>query len=137
MGVLPPPIGLDLPPDEGLRPTPVAHLLAPAALLARLPIDHTVAPVATTGGEDAARRVLTAFIEHRLRHYAVRRNDPDADGTSGLSPYLHFGHLSTHEVFSGMTAERWTTRKLSSRAGGKRDGWWWRHRTPRRSSTSS
>jgi deoxyribodipyrimidine photo-lyase len=42
-----------------------------------------------------------------------------------LSPYLHFGHISAHEVFSAvMTAERWTTRRLAVRGGGAREGWW-------------
>ena len=122
---LPPPVRLDLPPDERLQPTPVDHLQAPSTLLAGLPIDHGVAAVATPGGAEAARRALGEFVEHRLRHYATRRNDPDAAGTSGLSPYVHFGHIGAHEVFQAvMTADRWTTRKLSPRGGGKREGWW-------------
>lgn len=93
--------------------------------LARLPIDHAVQPVATVGGEAAGRRRLTSFVKSQLPRYAPEHNHPDADCTSRLSPYLHFGHISAHEVFSSlMTAERWTTRKLAARGGGARDGWW-------------
>jgi deoxyribodipyrimidine photo-lyase len=33
-----------------------------------------------------------------LPRYAEERSDPNADATSGLSPYLHFGNLSPAEV---------------------------------------
>ncbi len=49
-------------------------------------------------GERAARRRLFDFIEQRLLHYPVRRNDPSTDGQSGLSPYLHFGHISAQRI---------------------------------------
>jgi deoxyribodipyrimidine photo-lyase len=100
-------------------------LLDRRSALGALPIDHTVPPVATRGGEAAARRRLAAFIEHDLRHYGRDHHHPDANGTSRLSPYLHFGHIGPHEVFSAvMTSERWTTRRLSPRGGGAREGWW-------------
>jgi deoxyribodipyrimidine photo-lyase len=93
--------------------------------LAALPINHAIAPVRQRGGSDAARRLLRTFIKTRLAKYDVARNDPDADGTSRLSPYLHFGHLSAHEVFAAvMTHERWTTRRLAAKGGGRREGWW-------------
>ena len=60
-----------------------------------------------------------------LESYPEDRGDPDLAGTSGLSPYLHFGHLSAHEVFSAvMTHERWTTRRLGTKGAGRREGWW-------------
>jgi deoxyribodipyrimidine photo-lyase len=34
------------------------------------------------------------FLETGLPRYAEERSDPNADATSGLSPYLHFGNLS-------------------------------------------
>jgi deoxyribodipyrimidine photo-lyase len=93
--------------------------------LAALPIDHTVAPVRTQGGSEAASRALNRFLSARLRRYAGEHNHPDADCTSRLSPYLHFGHISAHEVFAAlMTRERWTTRRLGRRGGGARAGWW-------------
>ncbi len=93
--------------------------------LSRLPIDHSVAPVEARGGCDSASDTLRRFIRGRLASYLDDGNHPDADATSHLSPYLHFGHISAHEVFSAiMTHERWTTRRLSPRGGGAREGWW-------------
>ena len=100
-------------------------LTAGVRALAGLPIDHTIAPVRQPGGSDEAGRRLRTFVKTKLASYDVRRNDPDADGTSHLSPYLHFGHLSAHEVFAAvMTHERWTTRRLGATGGGRRAGWW-------------
>ena len=113
--------------DAGiLRRWPAAtRLLERTATLEQLPIDHAVPPADAIGGERAARRRLTAFVKSQLGRYATEHNDPDADCTSRLSPYLHFGHISAHEVFSAvMTAERWTTRRLAARGGGAREGWW-------------
>ena len=102
-----------------------ALLAADPAALARLPIDHDVAPVTTRGGTAAAAARLAAFVDRDLDGYAEGRRDPDTDRGSGLSPYLHFGHLSAHDVFAAvMTRERWTRRRLAARGGGAREGWW-------------
>jgi deoxyribodipyrimidine photo-lyase len=94
-------------------------------LLGALPIDHTVTPLAVAGGTDAARAAMQAFVDEKLASYGEKHNHPDFDGTSRLSPYLHFGHISAHEIFSAvMTRERWTTRRLASGASGAREGWW-------------
>ena len=96
-----------------------------AQIVASLPIDHSVPATAFTGGATAARAALDGFLAHKLPGYAELGNHPDADATSRLSPYLHFGHISAHEIFSGvMTHERWTTRKLGRGASGVREGWW-------------
>jgi deoxyribodipyrimidine photo-lyase len=93
--------------------------------LADLPIDHGVGPVLTHGGQSAAGRVLTEFLDDRLARYADERNEPERDASSGLSPYLHFGHISVHEIFATlMTRERWTTRSIRPKAVGRREGWW-------------
>lgn len=90
-----------------------------------LPIDRSIGPAAMTGGSRAARRTWKKFLDRRLDRYADGRNDPDDEATSGLSPYLHFGHLSAHEVFARiMEREGWAPEKLSSQAAGKRAGWW-------------
>jgi hypothetical protein len=47
-------------------------------------------------GEAEAQPRLAAFVEGvspPLHQYAERRNSPEVDGTSGLSPYLRFGML--------------------------------------------
>lgn len=93
--------------------------------IAALPIDHDVAPVATRGGEGAAQAALKHFLEHGLPRYGAESNHPDAAATSGLSPYLHFGHLSAHDVFWSLAAqEQWTPDVAASRAAGQRQKWW-------------
>jgi len=74
-----------------------------ASLLAALPIDHGVSPAPVRGGSEAARQALRRFVQTKLGRYAAERNHPDADVTSGLSPYLHFGHISPHEIVSAVT----------------------------------
>lgn len=61
----------------------------------RLDVDGSVRPVTwIRGGTSSALQRLEEFIEEKLQHYATRRNDPTATYSSGLSPYLHFGHIS-------------------------------------------
>jgi len=81
------------------RPRGMASLDPRGDVLAGLPIDRSVSPVAAVrGGPRAARAGLRAFVRDRLAGYATRRNRPELDGTSRLSPYLHFGHLGPREV---------------------------------------
>jgi deoxyribodipyrimidine photo-lyase len=125
--------GLRLPPAPRLPaaitarwPAAADELLSGAsAALARLPIDHAVAESPIRGGTRAATRRLAAFLDDGLPRYAEEQAQPEANATSGLSPYLHFGHLAAHEVFSAvMTRQRWTTRALGSSSRGARRGWW-------------
>ncbi|HSD48596.1 MAG TPA: deoxyribodipyrimidine photo-lyase [Actinomycetota bacterium] len=51
-----------------------------------------------TGGERAGRRRLEKFLRTGARTYDGIRNDPAADVTSRLSPYLRFGFVSATEV---------------------------------------
>jgi len=56
--------------------------------------DRSVAPVeAWTGGTHAGLKRLTMFAGRMLKDYDAQRNHPEVDGTSCLSPYLHFGHV--------------------------------------------
>jgi deoxyribodipyrimidine photo-lyase len=115
-------------PDEIVRRWPPASdrlLEGSADSLAGLPIDHTVRPVETRGGALAGHMSLVRFITQRLSHYAEHRNDPDENVCSGLSPYLHFGHVSAAAVFHEIAErEGWTPRKLSQEATGRKSGWW-------------
>jgi deoxyribodipyrimidine photo-lyase len=105
--------------------TPARLLDAAGAQLARLPIDHAVAPAPTPGGTAPGRRALRRFVQAALAGYAEDRNALDQPATSGLSPYLHFGQLSAHEIFRAVAdAQAWSVDRLSPRADGKRAGWW-------------
>ncbi|MFT5291158.1 MAG: deoxyribodipyrimidine photo-lyase [Planctomycetota bacterium] len=97
----------------------------PTRLLGELSIDHSVAPVPFEGGEKAGEKVLQRFLEQRLDGYGGGRNSIEVDNTSGLSPYLHFGHISPHQVFAQVAAkEQWSQEKLGNDKKGKREGWW-------------
>jgi deoxyribodipyrimidine photo-lyase len=67
----------------------------PAELAASCSIDHSVPPVPSIpGGWRAAEATLRRFIDEALPRYADDRNHPDREAVSGLSPYLHFGHIA-------------------------------------------
>jgi deoxyribodipyrimidine photo-lyase len=103
---------------------PAALLAADPAALAALSIDHGVPPVATPGGARAAQLRATAFVDERLSRYG-ERNHPDTDSASGLSAYLHFGHVGAHEVVRRvLDAADWDPSRLGPRATGRREGWW-------------
>ena len=70
-----------------------------AALVAGCPIDHGVPPAPSIrGGRNAGLNRLRQFLATGLTHYSDLRGDPNQDVTSRLSPYLHFGNLSPHEI---------------------------------------
>ena len=56
-----------------------------------------------TPGEDGARRNVTAFLDEAAA-YAEARNLPSEEGTSRLSPHLHYGEVSPAYVWSRICA---------------------------------
>ena len=119
---------LDRLPGALTRRWPASDVLALAAdpnAFAELPIDHSVRAVSYEGGAAAAGRALRRFLADRLGRYAEARNDIGDRSTSELSPYLHFGHISAHEIFAAVTgAEDWTPAKIFHKATASRRGWW-------------
>ena len=72
------------------------------AARAMVTTDPTVPPVSTIPpGTAAAGAVLDTFLAERLPVYAERRNDPNAQATSGLSPYFHFGQIAPQRAALG------------------------------------
>jgi len=68
---------------------------------------------------------LKLFLKKKLALYLEARNHPDAEGTSDLSPYLHFGHIAVHEVFKKIVQqEEWVSGQISRKTTGGRTGWW-------------
>ena len=68
-------------------------------LVASCEIDHGVAPSTVfRGGRAEAERTLARFLNERLHRYARDKNEPSLHATSDLSPYLHYGHISSLEV---------------------------------------
>jgi len=57
--------------------------------------DHSVPEVDwLLPGEKAALKKMETFAKKGLKKYSQTRNDPNLDGQSGISPYLHFGHIA-------------------------------------------
>jgi len=118
--------GLDLPRLSGeARSRLLAGALTGDEPLSRFRLDHSVSPVSNLeGGETAAQRRLREFLDDGLEDYAEGRNDIESGNSTRLSPYLHFGHMSVHEILDALIhRERWTPARLG-KADGSRTGWW-------------
>jgi len=53
-------------------------------------------------GSDGAEARLEAFCDQALSAYEVGRDRPDKDGTSALSPHLHFGEIGPRQLWHGI-----------------------------------
>ena len=99
-----------------------------AGLIASLPIDTRVLPVAEKpGGTAAARAQLKRFIDKGLPIYAEDRSDPMPPSYlhgSGLSPYLHFGHIGIEEIVDAVfqATGGYARSRLHLEVAGKREG---------------
>lgn len=101
-----------------------ALLQGDRAELAALPIDHSVPPAPLHGGPEAGQERLDAFLDASLPRYAEARSQPEQDVASGLSPYLHFGHVGAHQAVAALLErERWDPSRLGP-VTGSRAGWW-------------
>ena len=68
-------------------------------------LDRTVLPVPEWhGGTHAGLARLKLFTQSKLKHYIDERNSPEADGTSAMSPYLHYGHVGPQTIALAVAA---------------------------------
>ncbi len=68
-------------------------------LVASCEIDHSVRPsLSFPGGRLEAEKLLDYFLAHNLKRYGHTRNEPSQHSTSHMSPYLHFGQISSLEI---------------------------------------
>lgn len=84
-------------------PRPRRVTLPPGVGPGRLPsveelVSGPTSPDLPAGGEAHGRARLGAWLRDGLGRYAERHDHPAADGTSRLSPYLHFGCVSPLEA---------------------------------------
>ena len=62
-------------------------------------LDRTVGPVPEWhGGNHAGLKRLKLFAGKLLADYETQRNHPETDGTSCMSPYLHYGHVGPQTI---------------------------------------
>lgn len=115
---------VDVPKKIRAKWPPAEDALLAGEGLDALPIDHEVGPVSYRGGYAAGTEQLEDFFEARLPKYHEGRNHPDDDAASGLSPWLHWGHVGTWQIFEALRErDGWTPKKLA-KPNGKREGWW-------------
>lgn len=77
---------------------PVASMSIDDALQFISKIPKSGIKLSQKSGEIAAREHLKTFINSSLEKYALQRNNIEHDYQSGLSPYLHFGQISSLRV---------------------------------------
>ena len=114
-------------PTEILKRWPAADLQHwhTSERIAQLPIDHEVGVTEIRGGSKRAQKTKQSFLKSRLTKYHTDRNQPEQEIASGLSPYLHFGHISAHQVVAEiLEREEWTPDRLPEKATGSSSEWW-------------
>ncbi len=100
------------------RPEPAEPVAAPQKLMAAEPVKGKPKSLALddldllpkidwagtmrktwSPGEAGAAKRLAAFLARALATYGTDRDRPDREGTSSLSPHLHFGEISPRRVW--------------------------------------
>ncbi len=92
-------------------------------------LKQEIGPIALKGTRAAGLERLDAFVGNDLLKYDDDRNDPDKERTSRLSPWLHFGKISTFEVLDkvfAMQPDGWDIRDARP-VRGKRSGFFGGH----------
>lgn len=89
--------------EEDLKPKIIANykelpIFTLDEVRSALKLDYSIKPTEKRGGYFEGQRVLKSFVDNRLKGYEKRRSDPNEDGTSGISPYLHFGQISPLKI---------------------------------------
>jgi deoxyribodipyrimidine photo-lyase len=104
---------------------PIRDLNPTERALSGFAFNRGIPAVEIRGGSEAAHSLLRNFLRKKFSSYAEDKNKPGEDATSNLSPYLHFGHISVHQIFSELTRqEKWSPSHLALRVTGSRSGWW-------------
>ncbi len=83
---------------EGVAPLPKTTGIDSLGLLPVIAWDGTMAQTWAPGEAGGAKQ-LGRFLDSALTAYATDRDRPDREGTSSLSPHLHFGEISPRRVW--------------------------------------
>ena len=83
---------------------PASLALAELGLLPKIKWDAGLA-AAWQPGESAAAKRLKQFAAGAMADYGDQRNLPAIDGTSALSPYLHFGEIGPRQIWEAVRAQ--------------------------------
>ncbi len=95
-----PPVGAIAAPSRILSPSGMTgDALEDWQLLPQKPDWAAGIRAAWQPGEDGAAKRLQHFVRQVMHGYKTARDIPGEDGTSGLSPHLHFGEISPAAVW--------------------------------------
>jgi deoxyribodipyrimidine photo-lyase len=83
--------------------SPRTESLAALRLLPPIAWDGTMTKTWAPGAAGGEQR-LARFLDAALAGYATDRDRPDREGTSSLSPHLHFGEISPRRVWHAVRA---------------------------------
>jgi deoxyribodipyrimidine photo-lyase len=83
--------------------SPRTEPLAALRLLPPIAWDGTMTKTWAPGAAGGEQR-LARFLDAALAGYATDRDRPDREGTSSLSPHLHFGEISPRRVWHAVRA---------------------------------
>jgi len=75
-------------------------------------------------GEAGGKERLAAFLEDHLADYARARDRPGADGTTRLSPHLHWGEIGPRQVWHAVKAAAAAARREAAGDGLLREFGW-------------
>ena len=87
--------------------------------------NNHVSRLSYRGGFEEANRAWSFFLDRKIARYHEDRNQPELNIATGLSPYLHFGHVGVHRLLRELfQCERWNPTCTAAKTTGSRAGWW-------------
>ena len=85
--------------NHPIKPSIELKLINWEEVINNLEIDHSVPKINwLVSGENAADVIFNKFINQSYYDYGDDKNNPNIDGTSNFSPYLHYGHISSQRI---------------------------------------
>lgn len=110
-----------IPPPAHLPPLPAGLTSEPLSAFELLPSirwDLGLEAVWQPGEKSAWRR-LEQFLHEGLADYRENRDRPDLEGSSRLSPHLHFGEISPRQIVAAVEAHLHKLNKVTLRSAGE------------------
>ncbi len=91
-------------------------LTNPKTVLKSMPLDRQIMPVSHVfkGGTSRAQSLFDDFLQRRLSVYPQNGNQPQTDDISHMSPYLHFGQVSS--LYLALMVSKTSKRQIKAQA---------------------
>ena len=100
------PVRVDLSNTSGPKKWPKSLKASDLPLLSSLSWDKGFQPFWSSPSRSQLKKQLQGFIKSEAESYPNQRNLPALDGTSRLSPYLHFGQIGPREAWSSFATAK-------------------------------